>query len=155
MSVLTDLIAPGGGVADLISTVIKRVWPDKAAQQQAQQQFDLQLLEMQQRGELDQFDGQIKLALAQVQTNNTEAANANFFVSGARPAVMWVCTTGLAYQMVARPFLQWASVGWWHVPIPPSLDMGTLTTLLLGLLGLGTMHMTENIVQARQGAGNG
>lgn len=155
MSVLTDLIAPGGGVADLISTVIKRVWPDKEAQQQAQQQFDLQLLQMQQRGELDQFDGQVKLALAQVQTNNTEAANGNFFVSGARPAVMWVCTTGLAYQIVARPFLQWASIGWWHVPIPPAIDTNTLMTLLVGLLGLGTMHMTENVMQARQGAANG
>lgn len=155
MSVLSDLIAPGGGVADLISTVIKRVWPDKAAQQQAQEQFDLQLLQMQQRGELEQFDGQVKLALAQVQTNNTEAANGNFFVSGARPAVMWVCTTGLAYQLVARPFLQWASVGWWHVPVPPALDMGTLSSLLFGLLGLGAMHMTENVMQSRGGAKNG
>jgi hypothetical protein len=155
MSIITDLIAPGGGVADLISTVIKRVWPDKAAQQQAQQQFDLQLLQMQQRGELDQFDGQVKLALAQVQTNNTEAANRNFFVSGARPAVMWVCTAGLAYQILARPMLMWASIGWWHIPIPPAIDNNTLMTLLVGLLGLGTMHVTENVMQGRQGAGNG
>lgn len=155
MSVITDLISPGGGVADLISTVIKRVWPDKAAQQQAQQQFDLQLLQMQQRGELDEFDGQIKLALAQVQTNNTEAANSNFFVSGARPAVMWICATGLAYQILARPMLEWASVGWWHVPIPPAIDNNTLMTLLIGLLGLGTHMMVENVQQARQGAGNG
>jgi hypothetical protein len=154
MSIVTDLIAPGGGVADLISTLIKRVWPDKAAQEQAQEQFQLQLLQMEQRGELAQFDGQIKLALAQVQTDNTEAASGNFFVSGARPAVMWVCTSGLAYQIVARPFLQWASIAWWHVPAPPSLDMNTLMTLLFGLLGLGTMHMTENIMQGKA-SGNG
>lgn len=155
MSVLTDLIAPGGGVADLISTVIKRVWPDKEAQQQAQQQFDLQLLQMQQRGELDEFDGQIKLAMAQVQVNDDEAKSASFFVSGGRPACLWVCVTGLGYQIIARPMLAWASAGWWHIPIPPSLDMGTLLTLLFGLLGLGTMHVAENVMQGRQGAGNG
>jgi len=155
MSVLTDLIAPGGGVADLISTVIKRVWPDKAAQQQAQEQFDLQLLQMQQRGELEQFDGQIKLALAQVQVNNTEAASSDFWVSGARPAVMWVCTAGLAYQIVARPILTWASIGWWHIPVPPAIDMSTLTTLLFALLGCGTHQMVETIQQGRQGATNG
>lgn len=145
MSVLTDLISPGGGIADLINTLITRVWPDKEAQQQAQQQFQLQLLQMEQRGELDQLDSQIKIQLAQIQTNDDEAKSGNFFVSGARPAVMWVCTTGLAYQFIARPFLQWASVGWWHVPIPPSLDMGTLTSLLFGLLGMGALHASETI----------
>lgn len=151
MSVLTDLIAPGGGVADLISTVIKRVWPDKAQQQQAQEQFELQLLQMQQRGELDEYDKQVQLALAQVQVDNTEAASSSFFVSGARPFIMWICAGGLGYQFVARPLFSWASVAWWHVPIPPSLDMNTLMTLLFGLLGLGTMHMTENIQAARAG----
>jgi hypothetical protein len=145
MSVLTDLIAPGGGVADLINTLIQRVWPDKEQQQQAQQQFQLQLLAMEQKGELDQLDSQIKLQLEQLQTDDDEAKNSNFFVSGARPAVMWVCTTGLAYQFVVRPFLEWASVGWWHVPVPPSLDMGTLTSLLFGLLGMGALHASENI----------
>jgi hypothetical protein len=146
VSIVSDLISPGGGVADLITTIIKRVWPDKAAQQQAQQQFELQLLEMQQRGELDQFDKQVQLALAQVQVDNTEAASGNFFVSGPRPAIMWICACGLGYQFLARPLFSWASVAWWHVPIPPSLDMQTLMTLLFGLLGLGTMHMTENIM---------
>jgi hypothetical protein len=149
MSILTDLIAPGGGIADLLNTVITRVWPDKTAQQQAQQQFALQLAQMQQAGELDQFDKQVQLALEQVQVNNTEAANGNFFVSGARPAIMWICGGGLGYQFLCRPLFSWASVAWWHVPIPPTLDMSTLSTLLFGLLGLGTMHVTENVMQGK------
>lgn len=151
MSVLSDLIAPGGGVADLISTVIKRVWPDKQAQQQAQEQFELALLQMQQKGELDQYDKQVQLALAQVQVDNTEAASQSFFVAGSRPAVMWVCTAGLGYQILARPLLMWASAAWWHVPMPPAIDNNTLMTLLVGLLGLGTMHVTENIQASRAG----
>jgi hypothetical protein len=150
MSVLTDLIAPGGGVADLISTVIKRVWPDKEAQQQAQQQFDLQLLQMQQKGELEEFDGQVKLALAQVQVQDDEAKSNRLFIAGAHSFIEWVCGVGLGYQIVARPFLGWASTAWWHVPMPPSLDMQTLGSLITAMLGLGTLKIGANMTQGKK-----
>jgi hypothetical protein len=140
-----------GGVAGLIDTLVTRVWPDKAAQKQASDQMQLQLLQMEQTGELEQFKGNLAVTLAQIDVNKTEAQNTSVFVSGGRPAVLWVCVGGLAYQMLLRPFMEWGSAAWWHVPAPPSLDMGTLGTLLAGLLGIGAMHMNETIQANRSG----
>jgi hypothetical protein len=146
MSVIGDLIAPGGGIADLLNTVIKRVWPDKAQQEQAQQQFEMQLLEMQQRGELDQYDKQVQLALAQVQVQDDEAKNPSIFISGARAFIEWVCGVGLGYQLVARPLFVWASTSWLHVAPPPSLDMQALGSLITMMLGIGSLQVTHSVL---------
>lgn len=131
---LLDLIV--GPVMDIVNKLI----PDPAQKAQAQ----LALLQLQQNDEFKQIDAQLAAAQQQTDINKAEATNVNIFVSGWRPFVGWVCGGGLAYQYLADPLLSWfAAIMHW--PIPPSLDLQTLITMLGGLLGFGTMRSVEKI----------
>lgn len=107
---------------------------DKQAEQRADAQF--KLLELAQRGDL-------AVITAQTEINKAEAGNPNWFVAGWRPYVGWICGTGLAVQFIVRPFAMWGAGLHGHVVDFPSLDMGTLMTLLTGMLGLGAMRTFE------------
>lgn len=141
MGIIDSLVSPGSGVFGLLDDVVKRMWPDPAQQSAAR----LQLLDMQQKGELAQLDAQLKTQLAQIQVQDDEAKNSRLFIAGAHAFVEWVCGVGLGYQIVVRPFLMWASAAWWHVPLPPSLDMQTLGTLISAMLGLGTLKLGNTV----------
>jgi len=43
--------------------------------------------------------------ILQAMANVKAAEHPNWFVAGARPALLWVCAAGLAYQLVVRPLL--------------------------------------------------
>ena len=122
----------------LISKIFDTVLPDPKAKAEAQ----LRLAELQQTGDMTVFDGLVKLALAQIGVNQEEAKSTNWFVAGWRPAVGWVCTSGLVYQFVVQPILTWLSLNF-GIIAPPVVDTGTLMTMLMGLLGLGTMRTYE------------
>ena len=85
-------------------------------------------------------------ALAQIEVNKTEAANRNPFVAGWRPFIGWICGVALAWHFVLAPFLlfigAWAGV---EIPTLPVFDMDALMTVLLGMLGLGSMRSVEKI----------
>ena len=57
----------------------------------------------------------------------------------------WVCALGLATQFLVRPFAIWLSPVFHLQAGFPELDMGTLLTLLLGMLGLGAMRTVEKV----------
>lgn len=122
-----------GAVSGLIGNVIDKIWPDPAQRAQA----NLELLKLQQSGELASM-------LAQTDINKVEAASASLFTSGWRPGVGWTCVLGLIYTFLGWPLATWAS-GIWHFPAPPALDMGTLITLLGGMLGLGGLRTVEKL----------
>ena len=123
----------------IIGKILDKFFPDPAQKQQAQ----LQLLQMQQAGEFKELDALSSIDIAQAKVNEVEAASNDFWKSGARPAVMWVCVLGLSYQLLALPMLSWASDAFWHCPKPPSLDIATLMTLMTGLLGISTQRHLE------------
>lgn len=130
-----------GPIADLVKTIVGKIWPDPAKQQEAA----LALMELQQKGELAELDAQIKFATAQSDINKTEAANPSLFVSGWRPFIGWICGLGLATQFLIFPVIGAVSkIFGKDLPLPP-LDLGTLMTLLFGMLGLGAMRTTEKI----------
>lgn len=133
MSTLLTALLPS------ITSILGRVFPDPLAASEAQ----LRLLELAQRGELAQLEADMKLSLGQLSINEAEARSGSLFIGGWRPAVGWVCVLGLAYQFLGFPILTWIgmnAVGW---SAPPALDMGTLLTLLGGLLGLGGFRTAE------------
>lgn len=125
---------PISAALDLGSKIIERLWPDPAKRDEAK----LELFKMQQAGELAQI-------AAQLEVNKVEAANPSVFVSGWRPFVGWVCTVALAIQFIAAPALTWGAALAGHAVIFPSLDMGTLLTLLGGMLGLGGLRTVEKL----------
>ena len=85
---------------------------------------------------------------AQSEINKIEAASNNLFFAGWRPAAGWTCVFGFAYNYVLSPFLVFA-VGLFvdTAPAMPELDMISLGTLLLGMLGLGGLRTIEKAKQ--------
>jgi hypothetical protein len=132
---------PISAALDLGGKLIDRLIPDPAAKLAATQK----LLEMQQTGELAQLAADTDLAKGQMAVDQAEATNPNLFVSGWRPFVGWVCGSGLAYQFVFSPLLTWGAALIGHPVATPTLDLGTLLTLLLGMLGLGGMRTFEKV----------
>lgn len=82
--------------------------------------------------------------MAQIEVNKAEAQHKSIFVSGWRPFIGWTCGTALAYHFVLAPIILFATAyAGIEVPELPSFDMETLTTILLGMLGLGGLRSFE------------
>ena len=77
-----------------------------------------------------------ELAKGQLEVNKVEAAHKNMFVAGWRPAIGWICGFALMYSTILSPIL-----GIWFT-VPP-VDSSLLTTVLMGMLGLGAMRTVE------------
>ena len=128
-------------IAGPLFKLIGQVLPDPQAKAQAQ----LQLIQMQQAGEFKEIETQLAMAQGQMDTNKTEAANPSLLVSGWRPAIGWICGLGLAVQFLVSPLFTWAAALLGHPIVFPQLDMGTLLTLLGGMLGLGSLRTMEKL----------
>lgn len=124
------------GIFDVVSPVITKVLnfiPDPAQKLQAQQEL------MQ---SLHQWDAD------QTAINAVEAQNANIFVSGWRPFIGWVCGFAFAYKFVLQPFLVFILIACgsnFDIKLLPVLDWGEMSTVLLGLLGLGGLRTFEKL----------
>jgi len=103
-----------------------------------------------------QLDAMVQAAAAQTDINKVEAASNSVFVAGWRPFVGWCCGGAFAYQFVFQPFLGWianlvvVNLGG-TVPQLPTLDTSQLTTVLLGLLGLGAMRSYDKVQGTTKG----
>ena len=84
-----------------------------------------------------------ELAIAQAAVNQQEAAHRSVFVAGWRPFIGWTCGVSLAWNFVLAPMLMWvdAWVGLGFTPV--TFDMDSLTTILMGMLGLGGLRTYE------------
>ena len=123
-----------------VTQILDKVIPDPTAAADAK----LKALELGQRGELAVLDAEVKMALGQLEVNKVEAASADPFKSGWRPAAGWVCVLGLLYQFLAQPLLAWGSVMQGYAA-PPVLELGDLYGLLFGMLGLGAYRSVERV----------
>jgi len=125
---------PVSALLDIGGKVLDRVLPDPAQQAAAK----LELLKLQQNGELAQITGQMEI-------NKVEAASSSIFVSGWRPGIGWVCGAGFAVQFVIGPLAEWGSSLAGHPVKFPQMDTGTMMPLLLGMLGLGGLRTAEKL----------
>lgn len=82
--------------------------------------------------------------LAQLEINKAEAASGSLFKGGWRPAVGWVCAIAFFYHFVGQPIIIFiVALFGAEVPELPSFDMGTLLTVLGGMLGIGSLRTYE------------
>tara|TARA_R100001163_G_scaffold54279_1_gene41644 strand:- start:6675 stop:7103 length:429 start_codon:yes stop_codon:yes gene_type:complete len=82
--------------------------------------------------------------LAQLEINKAEAASGSLFKGGWRPAVGWVCAIAFAYHFILKDLIIFgASFAGLELPEMPEFDMGTLLTVLGGMLGIGTLRTYE------------
>ena len=121
MSVLTSLIAPVTGLLD-------KFIEDKDQKNALAHEISIMADKHAQ-----------ELAKAQLEVNKVEAAHKSLFVSGWRPAVGWSCCFDLVYSTILSPIL-----GIWFT-VPP-VDRSLLTTVLMGMLGLGAMRSAEKVI---------
>ena len=125
---------PVSAALEIGGKLIDRLWPDPTQAAAAK----LELIKLQQSGDLAQITGQLEI-------NKAEAQNPSVFVAGWRPAIGWVCALALFYQYLIRPIAQSAFAAAGH-PLPPLVGLDdNLWQLLLGMLGLGGLRTYEKV----------
>ena len=85
-----------------------------------------------------------EISISQIEVNKQEAQHRSIFVSGWRPFVGWVTAVSLAWHFIISPIILFsATIIGIQIPDLPTFDMETLTTILLGMLGLGGLRSFE------------
>ena len=84
-----------------------------------------------------------KIDLAQLDINKTEAAHRSVFVSGWRPFIGWSCGVALAWSYVVTPILTFVLAQTGYLVELPSMNLGEMMPVLMGMLGLGGLRTFE------------
>lgn len=125
----------------LLGNLLDKFFPDPAAANDAK----LKLMQMAQNGELAQLDADTKLALGQLDVNKAEASSNSVWVAGWRPFIGWVCGAAFAFKFVLGPLAVVAMAMAGHPITLPEFDFTEMSTILLGMLGLGGLRTVEKI----------
>lgn len=122
-----------GSVLEIGKAMLERFFPDPEKRREAEAEF-LRLA----------ADGEMKQVIAQLEINAREAAHPSVFVAGWRPFFGWAGGAGFVYATMGQPLLAWVAAikGW---PLPPSLNIDLLWTVVTGLLGIGGLRSIEKI----------
>lgn len=120
-----DPITGGEQLAGKITDLIGKFVPDKT--QAAQLQFQM-------------FQIVANANATQAAITQEYARSASLFLSGPRPALLWIGVFYFAYSYVFIPILMYVTYATGHpIPKPPNLD-DHLYELVTMLLGLGAMR---------------
>lgn len=130
-----------GSLFDFAGKVIDRIFPDPAARDAAK----LELFKAQQAGDLKTMEQQFEQAKAQIAVNAVEAASPSLFVAGWRPFIGWTCGAAFAYKFVLAPAVAFALAASGHPQTLPVLDFTEMSTVLLGMLGIGGLRTIEKV----------
>jgi Holin of 3TMs, for gene-transfer release len=116
-----------GSVAELATTVIGKIWPDKSEQ------------------EKQELAAAVMVVQGQIEVNKVEAANPSVFVSGWRPAIGWVCGGACAWNWIGLPIAKAMLLVAGHdLAISPA-DLSEMLPILMGMLGLGGLRTIEKL----------
>ncbi len=84
--------------------------------------------------------------MGQLEINKAEAASGSLFKGGWRPFIGWVCGFAFAYHFVLRPLIVFGvTAAGVDMPALPEFDMGSLLTVMMGMLGLGGLRSVEKL----------
>ena len=111
-----------------ISDLIGKAIPDKTKRMELEASIKSQMIDLQK---------------AQADINLEQAKHPSIFVSGSRPAILWICALGLAWQFFLAPLMNWIVVVTGSSIQPPIINTEGLMTLTLSLLGLGGLRTAE------------
>ena len=84
--------------------------------------------------------------MGQIEINKEEAKHRSLFVAGWRPFLGWGLSFAMIWHFVLAPVTMFA-FAYAGAPAPelPVFDMDSLLTVLLGMLGLGSLRTFEKI----------
>ena len=111
---------------DFATTIVQKIWPDKSQQEQ------------------QELAGMFQQLTAQTDIDKAEAQSTDPLQHW-RGGLGWVCTAAYAYNFVLNPLLSAISTLAGNPVVLPNLDIGPLSTLTLGMLGLGGLHVVERV----------
>lgn len=111
---------------DLASSIVDRIWPDKSQQEQQQLAAVLAMVQ-----------GQLSINQAEAQSSDP--------LQHWRGGMGWVCVAGYAWNFVLQPLTNAVAAILGHPLNLPVMDLSELSTLTLGMLGLGGLHVAERI----------
>lgn len=121
-------------ILGLITSIIGRVWPDKTEQQKA----ELAAVMAADKNLTDLLTGQMEV-------NAAEAAAPGRTWPTWRECIGYICALAFGWQFVVLPILLFIGAASGH-PVPvPVFDVSSMTTILMGMLGLGTMRTYEKL----------
>lgn len=123
-----------GSVLDIGSKILDRVIPDTNARAQAKEELSKAI-----------NDQDFQIAIEQIKINAIEAQSDSFFKSGWRPSVGWICSVAFGLHFVILPLFNYALMLCGKQPVLVPFQMDTLLTVLLGLLGMGTLRTVEKM----------
>ena len=138
LGILTAIFGERGVVGSVVDIL-------KGAGVLADPEMELKALQALQAYETRLKELDTQQILAQVGVNLEDAKSEDAFQRRWRPFVGWVCGVAFAWHFVFQPvtLFVFAATGY-TVPAPlPEFDMGTLMTVLGGLLGLGVYRTFE------------
>lgn len=86
----------------------------------------------------------LKNSASQIEINKIEAKHPNIFISGARPAILWIFVIALAYQIIVLPFLMiWRP----EIPIMDTEKLWPMVSGMLGLAGWRTLDKVKGVAR--------
>ncbi len=119
-------------IGPIIAPLIDRI-PDPNERARAKEQIETQMLA-----------AMTSLVQGQLAINQQEAQHKSIVVAGWRPAIGWICGIALGWNYIIQPILSWSAFLWGvELGEAPRLDTAELTTILLGMLGLGGLRTYE------------
>ena len=84
--------------------------------------------------------------MGQLEINKAEASSGSLFKGGCRPFIGWVCCFAFAYHFVLQPLIVFGvTAAGVDMPALPEFDMGSLLTVMIGMLGLGGLRSVEKL----------
>ena len=125
-------------LAPILGKVLDKI-PDKNERAKIEAELAVQLKSQ----EIEIMKLLMQSDVAQAEINKIEAASLDKFKSYPRPLAMWVAVLGLAWNLV--PVIVGQFFVWFGRPAPIVVQLPefVVSTLLYGLLGLGTMRSWE------------
>jgi|TARA_R110002020_G_scaffold102221_1_gene240234 hypothetical protein len=88
-------------------------------------------------------DSLAQIDLAQLGINKVEAGHRSIFVAGWRPFIGWTCGVSLAYTYVLQPILVFGLGQAGYLVNLPTMELGEMMPVLMGMLGLGGLRSFE------------
>lgn len=124
-----------GGIGQLAKDLRAAITGKEPINAEKAAELALKVQELQQKT----VEGENSLLLAQAEINKIEAASSRFWVSGARPFIIWIGGVVIVYVYIITPILNAAGVP------APEINLSDLWPVITGILGLGGLRTYEKV----------
>jgi hypothetical protein len=124
-----------------ISQLLDKIIPNPEEREKAK----IELIKAERASDIEELRIAISADQMQADINKAEAGSNNLFIAGWRPFIGWVCGVAFAYHFIIQPVLAFAIANNGGKAELPTFDMQSLSTVLMGMLGLGGLRTIEKI----------